>query len=96
MIVDIVLISATIRQIKSAETVTKIVKGHNPTTTVVLGGPSSSALSTQHRSFGKDNYVDVIIREEAEDLLSLIISRLETCQPLTDIPNLKSRRMEAS
>ena len=85
---DVVLMSATIRQIKGAELVAKIIKKHNPATTVILGGPGLSALAVQHRDFGKGTDIDTIVKEEAEDLLPLILRRLETHEPLNDVPNL--------
>jgi radical SAM superfamily enzyme YgiQ (UPF0313 family) len=87
LFVDVVLISATIRQIKGAELIAKIIKEHNPATTVVLGGPGPSALATQHRDFGLAN-IDIIIKGEAEELLPLILHRIETHESLDDIPNL--------
>lgn len=62
--VNVVLISATIRQIKGAELVAKIVKKHNPAATVIL------------------------VKGEAEDLLPLILRRLEADESLNDVPNL--------
>lgn len=59
---DVVLMSATIRQIKGAELVAKIVKKHNPATTVILGGPGPSALAVQHRDFGKGTDIDTIVK----------------------------------
>ncbi len=88
LIADVVLISATIRQIKGAELVAKIVKENNPAATVVLGGPGPSALAAQQRDFGKGTNVDIIVKGEAEDVLPLILQRLETRSALDDVPNL--------
>jgi anaerobic magnesium-protoporphyrin IX monomethyl ester cyclase len=82
------LISATIRQIKGAELVAKIIKGQNPTTTVVLGGPGPSALATQHRDLSKDTRIDITVKGEAEDLLPLVLQRLGSGEPIDDVPNL--------
>lgn len=85
---DVVLISATIRQIKGAELVAKITKKNNPATTVVLGGPGPSAFAAQHRDSGKDTHIDITIKGEAEDLLPLILHRLRSREPIDDVPNL--------
>lgn len=85
---DVVLISATIRQIKGAEMVAKIIKKHNPATMVILGGPGPSALAAQHRDFGKDTHIDITVKGEAEDLLPLILYRLRSREPIDDVPNL--------
>ena len=85
---DVVLISATIRQIRGAELVAKIVKKQNPATTVVLGGPGPSALAAQQRDFGKDACIDITVKGEAEDLLPLILAALEAREPIDDVPNL--------
>ena len=85
---DVVLISATIRQIKGAKLVAKIVKEHNPVTTVVLGGPGPSALAAQRRDFGRDTRIDITVKGEAEDLLPLILHRLSSGKSIDDVPNL--------
>jgi len=85
---DVVLISATIRQIKGAELVAEIVKKHSPTTTVILGGPGPSALAMQQRDFSKGTKIDIVVKGEAEDLLPLILRRLETHESVNDVPNL--------
>jgi len=85
---DVVLISATIRQINGAELIAKIVKKHNPATTLVLGGPGPSALAAQHRDFGKDTSIDIIVKGEAEDLLPLVLQRLGSGESIDDVPNL--------
>lgn len=85
---DVVLISATIRQIKGAELVAKIVKKHNPTTTVILGGPGPSALAVQQRDFSRGTEIDIVVKGEAEGLLPLILHRLEADESLNDVPNL--------
>jgi len=85
---DVVLISATIRQIKGAELVAKTVKQHNPTATVILGGPGPSALAVQQRGSSKGTKIDIVVKGEAEDLLPLILRRLENRESLNDVPNL--------
>lgn len=85
---DVVLISATIRQIKAAKLVAKIVKKHDPATAVILGGPGPSALAVQQRDFIKDTEIDIVVKGEAENLLPLILRRLEADESLNDVPNL--------
>ncbi len=85
---DVVLISATIRQIKGAKLVANIVKKRNPEATVILGGPGPTSLAAQHRNFGKYTDIDIIVKGEAENILPLIFYRLESHESLNDVPNL--------
>lgn len=85
---DVVLISATIRQIKNAKRVANVVKKRNPLATIILGGPGPSALSTQESGFILNTEIDIVVNGEAENLLLPILYRLENHKSLDDVPNL--------
>lgn len=85
---DVVLISATIRQMKGAVLVAETVKWRNPEIKVILGGPGPSALAAHEMDFGKDVPVDITVVGEAESALPLVLGRLEGHQSIGDIPNL--------
>lgn len=89
---DVVLISATIRQIKGSIRIAETVKKRRPQTTVILGGPGPSALATQQRDFGKDEAIDITVLGEAEELLPLLLHRISEHGPVDGIPNLAINR----
>lgn len=85
--VDIVLISATIRQIKGAQTVAKKVKTSYPNAFVILGGPGPSAL-LQDLRFLKDSVIDIVVKGEAEETLPKLLWHIFKGIALDDVPNL--------
>lgn len=89
---DIILISATIRQIKGAMRVAEITKKRNPQTTVVLGGPGPSALAMQQQDFGKNTAIDIIVQGEAEESLPLLLRQINEDRSIDNIPNLLINR----
>lgn len=90
--VDVVLISATIRQIKGAARVAQIVKEQRPRTAVILGGPGPSALAARECSFACDTAIDVVVLGEAEESLPLLLTQLAGGEPIDDISNLVINR----
>lgn len=69
---DVLLISATIRQMKGATKVASIIKCHNEGVKVILGGAGPSGFSVLPRI---DN-VDIIVKGEGEEILPSILDAI--------------------
>ena len=84
---DIVLISATIRQLKGARLVAKEVKKNFPLRKVILGGPGPSALVTS-TDFFEESEIDIVVKGEAEETLPTLLGRIWHGELFEDVPNV--------
>lgn len=78
VVTDVVLISATIRQMNAATKIATIIKRHNEDVVVILGGPGPSGFSKLPRM----GNIDIIVKGEAEEILPLILQQIWSEQPL--------------
>ena len=78
VVTDVVLISATIRQMKAATKIATIIKRHNEDVVVILGGPGPSGFSKLPRM----GNIDIIVKGEAEEILPLILRQISLELPL--------------
>jgi anaerobic magnesium-protoporphyrin IX monomethyl ester cyclase len=87
--VDVVLISATIRQLKGAKDAAREIRRSNPGMTTVLGGPGPSSVVDLQ---SLDRYeVDIIAKGECEDILPILLDHLRRGEAPTAVPNLLIR-----
>lgn len=89
---DVVLISATIRQLKSSKVIAQLAKERNPETHVVLGGPGPSALAIHQPDFLDGTAIDIMVKGEAEELLPMLLDRIYRRESVEDVPNLLINR----
>jgi radical SAM superfamily enzyme YgiQ (UPF0313 family) len=73
----VLLISASIRQMKSAQKIATTIKENKPDTIVILGGPGPSGFSVQPVT----NNVDVIVKGEAEEVLPILLEQTFKHEP---------------
>lgn len=67
---DVLLVAATIRQMKNAQRVASVVRRNRRETRVILGGPGPSGFPVMPAT----QDIDVVVRGEAEEILPCLIS----------------------
>ncbi len=85
---DVFLISATLRQIKTAKKAARVIKENNPDALTVVGGAGPSCLRMHNPEFISGTAIDIAVCGEAEHTIPLILEQIGKPDRLKIIPNL--------
>lgn len=83
---DLVLISATLRQMKESERTAKIIKEQNPDVKIVVGGAGPTSIGDQQ--YLRESPFDVCVKGEGEDILPQVVESILSGERLKNIPNI--------